>query len=351
MENLQKPYKAVTINPNFMKKYILLFEDFRNKEDDVIEINWWANPEEMKEIEKVKKYYKWWYSNPFVISKLNLKSESEKKAASNLIIDFINKKLISTEFVIFRSKKDETKYWKFYGDTNKSSSNAFGWVIEPKLPIYIRMYLISENISTGESFFETVLHEMAHLIQEFAGEKYSDLHNSTAPKGSYGTDSIKAGLFLPPLDPKGFDKPYENQEIEQFARFHTMRYYFGIKPNDNCNQIYQKVKTAIDEKKLLNKDGASFMRIITIYGKHYLVISKWRGDFNADLWWYFEAYKKPTKKEQIFKKYYDNSNIMASPHSYKEFIDLYEYFIELDVICDDHKNIVSNFDIKETSFA
>ena len=334
-----------------MKKHVLLYEEFRNKEDDGIAINWWANPEEMKEIEKVKKYYKWWYSNSFVISKLKLKSESEKKAASNLIIDFINKKLISTEFVIFRSKKDETKYWKFFGDDYKSTDIAFGWVIAPNLPIYIRMYYISEYVSKGESFFGTVLHEMAHLIQEFAGEKYTDLHSPTAPKGSYGTDSIKSNVFLPPLDPKGFDKPYADQEIEQFARFHVMRYYFGIKPTDDCNQIYQKIKTAIVEKKLVDANGASFMRIITINGKHCLLISKYLNDFQSDLYWYFKAYKKPTKDEEIFKNYFKENIALENFKSYKELIHWYAYFIELNIICHDHQNIVSNLGISDSSFA
>lgn len=315
-----------------MKKYILLFEDWKVKTFNIQD--YWPNVEEMKEIDKVKKYFTWWYSHPDVISKIKSK---EPKNTSKKLVDYINKKLIPSEFRIFRTKKEEDRYWKDSGDDpSNNAEDAIAWVYTPAEPIYCRIY------NNTESLHEAVLHEFAHLIQKFAGQSlYSDLHNPTAPKGLYGTDSIKSGLFLPPLDPNRVDKEYEIREIEQFARFHTIRYYFGIKPNDNCNQIYQKLKTAIDENKLLKKDGLSFMTITTIYGKHYLLISKYLNDFQSDLYWYFKAYKKPTKDEQIFKTYFKEN---------KELI-YYEYFIELDVICDDHKNIVSNFDIKETSFA
>ena len=321
-----------------MKKYILLFEDWKVKTFNIQD--YWPNAEEMKEIEKVKKYFIWWYSHPDVISKIKSK---DPKNTSTKLVDYIKKKLIPSEFRIFRTKKEEDRYWKDSGDNpNNNAGGAIAWVFTPAEPIYCRKY------NNTESLHEAVLHEFAHLIQMFAGESLSsDLHNPTAPKGLYGTDSIKSGLFLPPLDPNGFDKEYEIREIEQFARFHTIRYYFGIQPKDDCNQIYQKVKTAIDEQKLVDANGVSFMRIVTIHGKHYLFISKILNDFQSDLYWYFEAYKKPTKDEPIFKKYYKDIYI----ESYEKLIYLYEYFIELDVICHDHKNIVSNFDIKETSFA
>ena len=326
-----------------MKKYILLFEDWKVKTFNIQD--YWPNVEEMKEIEKVKKYFIWWYSHPDVISKIKSK---DPKNTSTKLVDYIKKKLIPSEFRIFRTKKEEDRYWKDSGDNpNNNAGGAIAWVFTPAEPIYYKVYKPDADAMLG-----ILIHEVAHLIQMFAGESLSsDLHNPTAPKGLYGTDSIKSGLFLPPLDPNGFDKEYEIREIEQFARFHTMRYYFGIKPNDNCNQIYQKIEKGISESKLRKTDGYSSIEIFTINGKRFLLISEYLNDFDVNLYWYFKAYVKPTKDEQIFKKYFKENVALGYVKSYKELIYWYEYFIELDVICDDHKNIVSNFDIKETSFA
>lgn len=325
-----------------MKKYILLFEDWKVKTFNIQD--YWPNVEEMKEIDKVKKYFTWWYSHPDVISKIKSK---DPKNTSNKLLDFINKKLIPSEFRIFRTKKEADEYWKKSGDdpTNRAKE-AYAWVFTPNEPIYYRVY------DNSNAMLGILIHEFAHLIQMFAGIFiYIDLHNPTAPKGLYGTDSIKSGLFVPPLDPKGIDKPYDKQEIEQFARFHAMRYYFGIKPKDDCNQIYQKIEKGINEYKLRTKNGYSFMRIVTINNKRYLLISEYLDDFDVNLYWYFESYRKPVKGEQIFKNWFNNSNSSFGFDSYKDFIDVYAYFIELAVICDDHKNIVSNFNIEETNFA
>ena len=325
-----------------MKNHILLFEDWKVKTFNIQ--YYWPNAEEMKEIEKVKKYFIWWYSHSDVISKIKSK---ERKNISKKLVDYIIVKLIRSEFRIFRTKIEQDRYWKDSGDDPKNNlEGAIAWVFTPDRPIYYKVY------DNPNAMLGILIHEVAHLIQMFASQELkAELYNPTAPKGSYGTDSIKAGLFLPPLDPKGFDKPYAVQEIEQFARFHTMRYYFGIKPTDDCNQIYQKLETAIDENKLVKAKGASFMRITTIYGKHYLLISKYLNDFDGTLYWYFEAYKKPTKDEEIFKKYFKENIALGYVKSYTELIHWYAYFIELDIICHDHQNIVSKFDIKETSFA
>ena len=93
------------------------------------------------------------------------------------------------------------------------------------------------------------------------------------------------------------------------------------------------------------------MRIITINGKHCLLISKYLNDFQSDLYWYFKAYKKRIKDEDIFKTYFKENIAFEYFKSYKELIYLYEYFIELDIICHDHKNIVSNLGISDSSFA
>ena len=54
-----------------MKNHILLFEDWKVKTFNIQD--YWPNAEEMKEIEKVKKYFIWWYSHSDVISKIKSK--------------------------------------------------------------------------------------------------------------------------------------------------------------------------------------------------------------------------------------------------------------------------------------
>lgn len=356
-----------------MKKHILLFEEFSPKDntisdkqfeadsirdfvDDIkggikklksgIKKEWselkgefYPNEEEMKEIQKVKKYYKWWYSNPLVISKINLKNESEKKYASNEILKFIDKKLIPSEFRIFRTKESEFKFYNIYGQGYKAEPQSIAWVTTPSEPIFVRLY---ETNNQNSSLFNSILHEVAHLIQEFAGEKLIDLHNPTAPKGSYGINSIKSGLFLPPLDPRQFDKPYANREIEQFARFHVMRYYFGIKPGDSCSQICEKIKTTI------NNDKSSRMKVMEFNGKSFLFLKEFKGSLEVNIYWFFEHYKQKTMDNLPF--FQKEAKKMGGKLE-KGWAKFYSHYMELDIVCADHQNIVANFDIEEKNYA
>ena len=356
-----------------MKKHILLFEEFSPKDntnedkqfeadlmgdfvDDVkggikklksgikrelseLKGEFYANEEEMKEIEKVKKYYKWWYSNPLVISKINLKREEDKKYASNEILQFIDKKLIPSEFRIFRTKESESHFYNMYGHDLKAEPQSIAWVTTPSEPIFVRLYATN---NPNSSLFNSILHEVAHLIQEFAGEKFIDLHNPISPKGSYGTDSIKSGLFLPPLDPKQFDKPYANREIEQFARFHVMRYYFGIKPGDNCSQMCEKIKTTI------NSNPSSRMKVMEFNGKPFLFLKEFRGSLEVNIYWFFEHYKQKTMNNfDFFQKEAKRDGRKLE----KGWAKFYSHYMELDIVCADHQNIVANFDVEERNFA
>lgn len=339
-----------------MPKYIKTYKQFESVTDDVkkfvyknlgiIERDLYANAEEMKEIEKVKQYYKWWYSNPAVISKISTPKGVDKGIVSKKILDFIDKKLIPSEFRIFRSKEDEQKYNEIYNNTsNVDSSGTLAWVTSPSKPIFIRLYSIRYY---GKILFGTILHEMAHLIQIYTGEElYSNLHNPIMPKGSYGTDYIKYGLFLPPLDPNGSNKPYAEREIEQFARFHVMRYYFGIKPTDSCSQIYDKVKTSIDSGKF-NKNYK--LKLISINGKNYLLIGYLTPeDSNENFLWYLQNYSHKTIKIQRIKGWENAQGIDMKDFS--KVLRKYPMFMEFDVICHDHQNIVANFDIEEKNLA
>lgn len=336
-------------------KYIKLFEDWndyfeipksipqalKNVQTNLVRIfgvgekNLYANDEEMKEIEKVKKYFKWWYSDPKVISKLNVKGD--KNSVANRIVEYIDKKLVPSEFRIFRSEEDAKKYLKIaYNDENFYGS-ALGWAEGNDGHICIRLHLIK---SGGFGLFGTVLHEFAHSIQMFASEKLkAELYNPIMPKGAYGTDSIKYGLFTPPLDTKRADKPYAEKEIEQFARFHVMRYYFGIKPNDNCNVICDKIK-----KNITNGNSALYL-MERGNGKKYLFFrpsdTNYK-DMNLDLNYYMESLGFRTAAIEKNKGWSDME---------LEKLSEFKYLLNLDTICHDHQNIVSNLDIDEKNLA
>lgn len=339
-----------------MPKYIKTYKQFESVTDDVkkfvykklgiVERDLYANEDEMKEIEKVKQYYKWWYSNPAVISKIDVAKGLDKAIISKKILEFIDKKLIPSEFRIFRSKEDEQQYNEIYNNNLKvEAGSTLGWVSKISEPIFIRMYRIKE---TNSNFFGSILHEIAHLIQKFAGEElFSNLHNPVMRKGSYGTDSIKYGLFLPPLDSNRHNKPYAEREIEQFARFHVMRYYFGIKPNDSCNQIYDKIKTSINSGKFNDKNK---MKVITIGGNSYLLIGYINADdTNENFWWYLQNYSRKSIHLQKIAGWENAQGIDMKDFS--KVLRKYPMFMELDFICHDHQNIVSNFDVEEKNLA
>lgn len=314
-------------------KYIKLFEEY-----DSTKINSpYANDEEMKEIEKVKKYFKWWYSDPKVISKLNVKGD--KNSVANRIVEYIDKKLVPSEFRIFRNEEDAKKYLKIaYNDENFNKS-AFGWVFDSKEPIFIRLHNIKYS---GRQLFGTVLHEVSHLIQMFASEELKvELYNPTMPKGAYGINSIKSGLFLPPLNPNHEDKPYAEQEIEQFARFQVMRYYFGIKPNDNCNEICEKIKKNI-------KNGNNTLYLMEREnGKKYLFYKTKNNpkNLNDNLFWYMRSlgFKTLLTDKHFKHKGWNDMELRK--------LSEFTYLLDLDTICHDHQNIVSNLDIDEKNLA
>lgn len=339
-----------------MAKYIKTYKQFESVTDDVKKFVYkklgigkddlYANEEEMKEIEKVKQYYKWWYSNPAVISKISTPKGVDKGIVSKKILDFIDKKLIPSEFRIFRSKEDEQKYNEIYRNiSNVGTGSTLAWVGGIFEPIFVRIYLIK---SYNDDLFGTILHEMAHLIQKYAGEElFSNLHNPVMSKGSYGTDSIKYGLFLPPLNPNRHNKPYAEREIEQFARFHVMRYYFGIKPTDSCNQIYEKVKNSINSGKFNHNH---LMKAITINGNYYLLIG-YIGDKDTDsnFWWYLQNYSRKSVHLKKIKGWENAEGI--DMNDFSKVLRKYPMFMELDVICHDHQNIVANFDVEEKNLA
>ena len=344
-------------------KYIRLFEDWNdsfeipqsisqaltNAQMNLVRIfglggkNLYANAEEMKEIEKVKQYYKWWYSDPKVISKLNVKGD--KNSVANRIVEYIDRKLVPSEFRIFRNEEDAKKYLKIaYNDENFYDSDL-GWAEHDDGLICIRLHLIKSN---GYTLFGTVLHEVAHSIQMFASEKLkAELYNPILPKGAYGTDSIKYGLFLPPLDSNRHNKPYAEREIEQFARFHVMRYYFGIKPNDSCNVICDKIK-----KNIAKRNNTNLYLMERENGEKYLLFrfsDTKNKAMDSDLDSYMESLGFRTHYRGVKKAAIEKNKSLSD----MEWEKLWEftYLLDLDTICHDHQNIVSNLDIDEKNLA
>ena len=320
-------------------------ERLLNKLFGADEKNLYANAEEMKEIEKVKQYYKWWYSNPTVISKISTPKGADKGVILKKILDYIDKKLVPSEFRIFRSEEDTKKYLSI---VSPFGSGNGAWIWNHTDFIFVRLDVIKNE---GTQLFGAVLHEVAHLIQIFASQELkAELYNPTMPKGAYGTDSIKYGLFLPPvslISQIHNEKPYADQEIEQFARFHVMRFYFGIKPNDNCNVICDKIKKNIT-------NGNYALRLMERgNGEKYLLyadVYDWQKRIphvlNNNLFYYIESLG--TKITRGTVEHFKNKG--WSDMELKK-LNKFQMLLDLNTICHDHQNIVSKFDIDEKNLA
>lgn len=343
--DLPSANKAILYIPLQLRKNS---ERLLNKLFGADEKNLYANAEEMKEIEKVKQYYKWWYSNPTVISKISAPKGVDKGVISKKILDYIDKKLVPSEFRIFRSEEDVKNYLSI-AKNSTFDSKAHAWVWDHTDFIFVRLDLIK---SSGRHLFEVVLHEVAHLIQIFASQELkTELYNPTMPKGAYGTDSIKSGLFLPPLSLICYfnDKPYAEREIEQFARFHVMRYYFGIKPNDNCNVICDKIKKNITNGNYAlhlmergNGEKYLFYNVVEAFTNPQAKVYQ---GLNDNLYYYLESLGTKTRGTEKHFKNKGWSDVEL------EKLSEFQMLLDLDTICHDHQNIVSNFDIDEKNLA
>ena len=126
-----------------------------------------------------------------------------------------------------------------------------------------------------------------------------------------------------------------------------MRYYFGIKPTDSCSQIFNKVKISIESGKF---DTNNLMKIITINGNYYLLVGYIKpSDTDTNFWWYLQNYTRKTVKIQRVAGWENAQGIDMKDFS--KVLRKYPLFMELDVICHDHHNIVANFNVEEKNLA
>jgi hypothetical protein len=158
------------------------------------------------ESKKVQAYYQQHYSKPETVSKFRNKNNI------NEVKNYI-----------------QTIRYKVYPD---SENKALGFV-KKEVPGLINLNVNKlfvnngNNVSAkGSTLYDTILHEMAHLIDfkmQELGEK--TITNST---GYYNTSN------------DGKDS-YVNSDVETFARVQRLRESLGLNPNANGNDIRQKL--------------------------------------------------------------------------------------------------------------
>jgi hypothetical protein len=158
------------------------------------------------ESKKVQAYYQQHYSKPETVSKFRNKNNI------NEVKNYI-----------------QTIRYKVYPD---SENKALGFV-KKEVPGLINLNVNKlfvnngNNVSAkGSTLYDTILHEMAHLIDfkmQELGEK-----TITTSTGYYNTSN------------DGKDS-YVNSDVETFARVQRLRESLGLNPNANGNDIRQKL--------------------------------------------------------------------------------------------------------------
>jgi hypothetical protein len=163
---------------------------------------------------KVKKYYQIHYSKPETISKF------KKRSNVDLVKEFI-----------------PTIKYKLFSE--KSAKNGF---VNRQNPNTINLNLNNVIVKVGNDFsskgtllYDTILHEMAHLI-DF---KMRDLGEKTiaGSEGYYDTTDGK--------------DDYVDSDDETFARVQRLREVLELSPNADGNQIRNKIIKFINSKRLL----------------------------------------------------------------------------------------------------
>jgi hypothetical protein len=167
------------------------------------------------ETKKVKNYYQQHYSKPETVAKFKDKNNI------NDIKTYI--KTIKCKLII--------EYGNRFGFVNKDKPSIINLIVNN---LFVRQ---GDNMaSRGNLVYDTILHEMAHLI-DFRMKKLGE-KPITASSGYYSPNS-------------GENKDdYVQSNIETFARIQRLREILGLNPNANGYDIKEKLIEFIKSKKL-----------------------------------------------------------------------------------------------------
>ena len=167
------------------------------------------------ESKKVQAYYQQHYSKPETVSKFNNKNN----------INEVKKYILTIRYKVYPMSER-----KSLGFVKKEVPGLINLNVDA-------LFIIQgDNVSAkGSMLYDTILHEMAHLIDfkmQELGEK--TITNST---GYYNTSN------------DGKDS-YVQSDVETFARVQRLREILGLNPNANGTDIQQKLIEFIKSRKL-----------------------------------------------------------------------------------------------------
>jgi hypothetical protein len=209
-----------------MKKIVKITESDINRLVSKIVVEQDVSSEQKAEInklitnesKKIKEYYQQHYSKPETVAKFKNKNN----------VNEVKKYIPSIRYKIYPG----------------SERTALGYV-KKEVPGLInlnvdKLFLKNENnvSANGSLLYDTILHEMAHLIDfkmQELGEK-----TITASTGYYNANSGD-----------GKRDEYVQSDVETFARVQRLREVLGLNPNANGNDIKQKLIEFIKSKKLI----------------------------------------------------------------------------------------------------
>jgi hypothetical protein len=267
-----------------MKKVIRLTESDLTRIVKRILIEQKYNSDELKRKsesnrQKVFEHYKKLYSNPQTKIKFKNKSNVQK------VLNFI-----------------PTVKIRIYWSKDKSPSpRSNGWVTKKEDIINLNMYMLTN----GNQMYNTILHEMAHLI-DFYLQKIGEDTITTSTAGFYNA--------------QGSNDNYVASGDETVARIQRLRQMLGVGPLENKESFSQKFFQSIKDKKMTFGDYKK-----SKYGSgQYLVLTKSSTDKGVltDLWnFYSNALKiNNQKQDDIAALFANNSQIKNN----NVFLDLYK---------------------------
>jgi hypothetical protein len=201
---------------------------------------------------KVKEYYKKHYSKPEIIKKFR------KKSNINIIKNYIP----TIKYKLFSEKSGRNGFVNktIVGIINLNINNLF-------------IKVGNKILLKGTLLYDTILHEMAHLIDfrmTQLGEK--SIASST---GYYGVT--------------GGQDEYVQSDVETFARIQRLRQVLGLNPNAKGNEIKNKLIEFINTKKLVFP-GVKIKSIDTSTGLLFTPLQQSKGQLSS-LWGFYSPIK------------------------------------------------------------
>lgn len=201
---------------------------------------------------KVKDYYQKHYSKPETVAKFKNKNN----------VNEVKKYIPSIKYKLFPN----------------SEKNSLGFVLK-NVPGIINLNVDKlfvkngNNVSAnGSLLYDTILHEMAHLIDfkmQELGEK-----TITASTGYYNANTGD-----------GKKDDYVQSDVETFARVQRLREVLGLNPISDANDIKQKLIEFIKSKKLIFPN-VKILNVNSPTGLMFTTTEKSKGNL-TELWRFY----------------------------------------------------------------